>query len=121
MPLSKLQVEHLDHQRYRLVSPLVFQRGLNGDGQVSLCVPEGFETDFASIPLLLQWWLPFDGRWAKAAVIHDWLYSSGQCSRFLADALFREVMAETGVSVVKRVIIYYAVRLFGRPHFRRTP
>jgi hypothetical protein len=41
---------------------------------VPIIVPRGFVTDLASIPRPLWSWLPPDGPWAKAAVIHDFLY-----------------------------------------------
>lgn len=117
--VSSLRTEHLGHQRYRLTSPLVMRGSLTG-GSFSLTVPVGFVTDFASIPTLLQLWLPFDGPWAEAAVFHDWLYSRGRCSRFLADAIFREAMDAMGVPWLKRTLMYYAVRIFGAWFFRKA-
>jgi len=87
-----------------------------------LCVrvPAGFRTDFASIPRLF--WRVFNpsGRWRRAAVIHDYLYShAAHCPRFLADAIFRHVMWQDGVGWFSRCAIYYAVRLFARRGYHR--
>ena len=84
-------------------------------------VPEnGFVSDLASVPRILWSLLPPSGKYAPAAVIHDYLYRLPGCSRFLADAIFREVMAQLGVSFWKRCVMYYAVRFFGRG-FDRVP
>lgn len=40
----------------------------------NIVVPEGFITDFASIPRFLWSIYPPTGRYQEAAVIHDWLY-----------------------------------------------
>ena len=96
-----------------LVEDLVFTSRI-GRGTIRVHVPKGFRTNFASTP----WWLwaifPPRGRWSRAAILHDYIYSQpGECSRFLADALFREAMESSGVPLWRRFLMYYAVRLFG--------
>lgn len=96
----------------RLLVPLRFSASLNGGG-LTVEVPADFETDYASIPRVFWVTLPHDGPWAPASVVHDYLYQRGGCSRFLADAIFRDAMAALGVPWYRRLVIYYAVRLFG--------
>ena len=98
---------------YRLESPLVYRCGLTASGGIRVRVPRGFETDFASIPRLLRRIFPPDGQWGLAAVLHDFLYSRPGVRRFLADALFRDAMAQLKVPLWRRVPLYYAVRIFG--------
>ena len=53
-------------------------------------VPAGFITDFASIPRLF--WTVVGhpaGKYAQAAVLHDYLYRTNSVSRAKADSLFR--------------------------------
>lgn len=47
-------------------------------------IPEGFETDLASVPRFL-WGIfsPFDFRWLKAAIIHDFLLSKDGNIRYM--------------------------------------
>ena len=98
---------------YRLTTDLVFSCGFNGGG-LTVTVPAGFETDFASCPRALWPIFPPAGEWNRAAVVHDFLYGIGSgCSRFLADAIFRDAMTTLGVPWCRRVLMYYAVRLFG--------
>lgn len=99
---------------------LIFEVGLDGDrgSGIVVTVPAGFATNLASVPRLLRWLFPPDGPWLAAAVLHDFLYGLKGCTRFLADALFREAMAGLKVTWKQRVIMYYAVRLFGGSHRR---
>ena len=62
------------------------------------------------------------GKHGRAAVVHDWLYSS-QCkidvTRAEADKVFLEIMAEWNVKKYKRFLMYILVRMFGESHFRK--
>ena len=76
-------------------------------------VPPGFETDFLSIPGIAQGYVkPRD--FMEAAVVHDWLYAVGEDGkRKHADDVFRDVLAETGASLIKRNAMHRAVRTGG--------
>jgi len=104
---------------WRLDQDLIIKLGVNGEG-LRLTVPKGFITDLASVPFLLWMIFPPHGPWAPAAVAHDYLYSRfcKGCSRFLADAIFRDLMHILGVWIPARIPIYYAVRLGGWPSFK---
>ena len=111
-------LKQLDRQRrgrccYALVEPLIFQIGLNGFDGIRVTVPSGFVTDFASTPRILWPLFPPAGPWTRAAILHDYLYTLEDCSRFLADALFRDAMRQLKVPLWRRVVMYYAVRLCG--------
>lgn len=77
-------------------------------------VPKGFITDGASVPRML-WWLfpPVGDRYSKAAVLHDFMYSTQMFGRSRADKIFLEAMEALGVSWWKRRTLYSAVRVFG--------
>lgn len=106
-------------QRYELLEELVLDLCL-GAGVVGVCVPKGYVTDLASTPRIVWPIFPPFGQHQRAAIVHDYLYSRhARCSRFLADSLFREAMAALGVPLWRRVVMYYAVRLFGWAAFRR--
>lgn len=97
---------------WQLIKPLVYTVRWQMDG-LTITVPAGFRTDFASVPQFLWSIFPPHGIYSRACVIHDFLYRMTRCSRFLADAIFREAMHQLGVSQWKRVAMYYAVRAFG--------
>ncbi len=123
---SKLQVQLVPgtkngRQLWKLVEPLEFSLTLNDAGGLAVTVPRGYVTDFASVPRLFWFIVPPTGAWCPAAVVHDYLYQVPTCSRFLADAVFREAMHQLGVPFWRRVMMYYAVRLFGASHKITTP
>lgn len=79
-----------------------------------IVVPEGYITDFASIPTLARAVFPPFGRHAKAAVLHDWLYLIGEPGRRdFADRVFLDAAEELGVGYMRRHAMYQAVRLGG--------
>lgn len=85
--------------------------------QFVITVPEGFETDFASVPKFAWWLISPYGKHGKAAVLHDYLYHLGRTGldvehRQVADGIFLEAMQVLGVSKWRRQAMYWAVRLF---------
>lgn len=82
--------------------------------EVTVEVPLGFVTDFASIPSIFHFIVQPFGRHAPAAVLHDYLYAIGQKkARRLADRLFLNAMKDAGVPGFRRSLMYRMVRLFG--------
>jgi hypothetical protein len=107
-----LRVELLeDGLRARLIEP--FRVQLREFGGQTIEVPQGFETDFASVPRFFWRIVPPWGRYSPAAVVHDYLYQSGTLERYEADRVFLTLMQRLGVSAWKRNVMYEAVRLFG--------
>lgn len=77
-------------------------------------VPEGFLTDFASIPSLLWPAIhPTDPRILLPSLVHDRLYESHEVSRADADAMMWEAMGLTNASRILRWHVWAAVRAFG--------
>jgi hypothetical protein len=108
---------------YVTMLPFTFIVGEPGSTMI-VDIPAGFETDLASIPRLLRWWLDRDGPWVQAAVVHDWLYSGAYLPRLIADyALWLGMgVAVAGVPRVGRLdraVIYAGVRLGGWRPYRR--
>lgn len=98
------------------------------DGKIVVNVPEKFHTDFASVPRAFWTLFPPTGTYARAAVIHDYLYSAKllelkdcntylQATRKQCDQIFLEAMAANGTAFVPRYVMYYAVRAFGWTRF----
>lgn len=102
-----------DGRTATLYGPLIYRHPLK-----RLRVPEGFRTDFASIPRGLWNLIPKLDAHLLAAVLHDWLYSTALVPKPEADAIFLDAMAELGVPRWKRYSMYLAVRLFGLSAWR---
>ena len=76
-------------------------------------IPEGFHTDFASVPRFLQPFLCERAIRSLPSVAHDFLYFQGTPKR-IADAVFFELLAEMkDVPVWQRWIMFKAVEWFG--------
>ena len=97
---------------WELQSDLVYQ-----GRDESFTVPAGTNTDFASIPNQLRWFVPKYGRYNRAAVLHDWLSVravAGDFDRSDADGIFRRSMRELGVGFLRRWVMWAAVRIASR-------
>ena len=85
-------------------------------------VPDGFVTDFASVPKVFEnIFTNNDPDLLRASIPHDWIYQhlgapagSGLIlSRFQADAVLREGMAFCGASFMRRWTVWLSVRAGG--------
>ena len=116
MEKSKLILEPISNGKAILMQDYVYS--IN---DYDIKVFRGFITDGASVPKSLQWlYNPF-GKYIKAAVIHDYLYSvynNTGINRTLADKIFYFIMEETGVDsrIVRK--FYAAVKYFGETSWK---
>ena len=99
-----------DGENWVLMRPLSYD--IPAAGQRGI-IPQGFVTDFASIPRPLWAALPPYARYGPAAVVHDYLYWTQPCTREQADIALREAMRESRVCSVTRESIFRAVRIGG--------
>jgi len=116
--LTRLVLELIDEDNdlYKLLEPLIYNSELLG---YTVVVPSGFVTDFASVPRLPFAYTLFGGMAKRAAVVHDFLYSeAGKLPRSKADAVFKEAMLVTGVSIWRRNFMWLGVRVFGGKFFK---
>lgn len=77
-------------------------------------VDAGFPTDLVSVPGVVAWFIPRAGRYARAAVLHDYLWRFPDrtgCDRRQADYRFRLQMQRDGVSLLRRWVMWAAVRV----------
>lgn len=105
---TALQVEELHHGNWRLTADLVYQGKYD-----SFTIPKHFETDFASVPRLFRWLVPISGEYTKAAVVHDFLWRTNAVSKRDADGIFRRMLRELDVPVLRRYVMWGAVRIGG--------
>ncbi len=83
------------------------------DTGVTVVVPAGFVTDFASIPRPFWSLLPRWGKHGAPAVVHDFLYWEQRCTREEADRLIKLAMQENRVGAIRRSVIHAALRIGG--------
>jgi len=113
------ELRMLDQYRWELLSPFEYHVG-DYPSEAVIRVPAGTMTDLASVPRVLWAIFPPHGRWAKAAIIHDYLYENAEVTREYADGVFLEAMAVLGVPRFTRSVMYWAVRLFGRGNYGKA-
>ena len=117
---GSLTVRRIDAERWVLVDPLVYL----GDRD-RFVVPAGFRTDFASVPRPVTWLVPRFGAYTPAAILHDWLVTEGLRTKVVspreADGIFRRVMRESGVPVLRRWLMWAGVRWGALANERRRP
>jgi hypothetical protein len=79
-------------------------------------IPAGFRTDFASIPRFFWRLFPPFGKYAGAAIVHDWHCDNRTVDYRTAAKIFLEVMEDLRVNKIVRALMYRAVLWFG-PRF----
>lgn len=89
--------------------------------RLEIPIPQGYVTDWASIPAVAQIGIQPFGRHAWAALAHDWLYTVGEPNgRARADDLFLEKLEEAEVPPLRRTVMFRSVRLFGGRGYARA-
>jgi len=118
---TPLEVESLQETgKWKLTEPFEYVVGSIEDPKDIIKIPAGFITDFASTPRFLWSIFPPFGKYGKASVVHDFLYSKYIYSRKQCDEIFLEAMGVLKVPKWKKYLMYYAVRLFGRSHYSKN-
>ena len=105
-------VENLCNGFWRFVDPLFYDAP---DGR-SWMIPRGFETDWGSVPAVVDWIIPRNSTQADPAyALHDLLYRHHSKCRDRADAdnILLNALAVCGVSWMRRNTIWLAVRAGG--------
>lgn len=104
---------------WRLAEPFFVE--IEDDGATQrITVPEGTDTDLASVPRLPGAYLLFANRGRRSAILHDYLYEA-RYPRAWADAVFRAALANEDVGAVSRFFMWLGVRLAGGSHYSDGP
>jgi Protein of unknown function (DUF1353). len=99
------------YEAWMLVEPLTYTIG---GTQLSITVPKGFVTDYASVPRALWSVFPKQGVYSEAAIVHDYLYWVQMCSKEQADNIFLIAMKEHDTGFVTRWSMYEGVSKGGQ-------
>jgi hypothetical protein len=107
--VTELDVRHVDDRTKILIADFVVKYY-----DYTFIIPEGFRTDFASVPRLPIVYMLFAGRGDKAAVFHDYLYTTHELTRLESDVAFLDAMEAQGLGWEIRRPMYRGVRLGGQ-------
>ena len=119
-------------KRFEVYEPFIYYIDRLG-GNLKVEIPEGFCTDFASVPRIFWSVVPPIGLYGKAAVVHDYLceknhawqvdeqgnWSYYTVSRKEADKIFLDAMKVLGVGKVKRNTMFWGVRFYSIFTFKK--
>jgi hypothetical protein len=115
--LNELEIIVLFDDRFRLASDFT----VDVTDVELIKVPEGFETDLASVPRLPIVYMMVGNTGHKAAVLHDWLYATNYYPRHKCDLLFYHGLRESGIGYINAKAMYLGVRLGGaKPYSEYT-
>lgn len=111
-----------DRALYHVAEPFRFESSILG----VLTVPEGFITDFASIPRAALWYIDDDDPAILfPSIVHDYLYTlkgtlptSQTYGREQADQVLREGMELCGGRKDQIAAVYWSVRIGGGGHWK---
>ena len=108
---SPLKVEWIgvkddDTPQWKLLAPLRYSSDILNR---TVEVPEGYVTDFASVPRAPIAYFLAGNTGHRAAVVHDYLITSKEVERKIADNVFKEALSATGVDTWRSQVMYLAV------------
>lgn len=82
-------------------------------------VPDGFITDFASVPRIPLAFMLFGGIGDYGACVHDYLYRNGLFTREICDAIYREILLHVDkTSKFRASAMHHGVRLGGTSSYK---
>lgn len=101
-----------DNKFWITIEPMEY---IIGTTRERIVVPQGFVTDFASIPQSLwSFGLAPQGQYSRAAIVHDYLYWAQSCSREQSDRLLVIAMKESEVGRFDEFAVFQGVRRGGQ-------
>lgn len=117
--LTPLRMEKADDasDQWILTDSLIYQSDV---AKQTFVVPRGFRTDLASVPRLpVIFWLT-GATSDKAAVVHDFLYSTRTVPRKMADDVLAEASKVMGVPAWRRGLMWLGVRIGGGAYWEES-
>ena len=116
---GKLILEYLDKPVNGKWFEVVNSFNYTTNANLTITVPFGTKTDFASIPRVFRALIPRVGKYGKAAVLHDWLCEYKIFARKKTDRIFLEAMKTLDVGWLKRRLMYIGVRSYSVITFKK--
>ena len=113
-PQGGLFIYRFKEPMWALLKPIAWQADAGTSDIARVEVPEGFVTDFASIPRAFYSMLRPDGDYTYPAILHDYLYWTQTRPRSECDEVIRLAMLDFKIDPVTVKAIYTAVRTFGQ-------
>lgn len=113
---SNFDFKYIDGKHWKLKADFPFEYNHEGKKLVGV-VPEGFVTNFHSVPRIL-WPIIHPFEFGQAATVHDYLYRI-QEPRGLGDEIYLAALTKCGAGEARRKTMFSAVRIFGWIPYRK--
>lgn len=134
--LSPLSVTEMGEGIWKLDNPF-YAVVVDGLTRIEIIIPEGFYTDFCSVPRLPFAYLLYGGKGNRAGVVHDALYSPWtkirvftlengkqkpyEVTREWADDVLSAALRSCGIGAFARGMMWAGVRSFGWRFYKKPP
>lgn len=133
--LNQLSVREIAEGVWQLNDPFYIIAVQKDGTRIEIIIPEGFITDFCSVPRIPFAWLLYGGIGNRAGVGHDSLYSAWdkivvrnmdtnetfEVTREWADDFFSAALVTCGVPAYKRFPMWSGVRVAGWRYYKKNP
>ena len=90
-------------------------------GSTCYTIENGYRSNGMSVPRCL--WSVISPQYSPVtlfpSICHDWLYDNHVVSRIVADKWYQQALIENGYPEWKSKLVYDAVRIFGKSHWRQ--
>ena len=81
-------------------------------------IPSRFLTDGFTMKRWGRSFVPrMNGKYFRAAVLHDWMYVTAYANKKFADKMFYKYLLLLGMPKIQAKIYYYAVRIGGKGNY----
>lgn len=110
---ARVVLEQTGPTKFRIVAPFRYVDAVTDEQYI---VPDPRwgeqETDLASVPGILMWFVPRYGHHTLPALLHDQIVDHDLVAdRERADRIFRDAMGEQGVALLRRWLMWAAVSM----------
>lgn len=130
---TMLETREIAEKTFELTKPLYCHIMINHEWYECI-VPEGFISDYCSVPRVPFAYMLFGGKYNKTGTLHDALYGDWSkiqiihsASRFyipitkeLADNILYQSLRDEGASYFTAISMYQGVNVFGGIFFKRA-
>lgn len=130
---TMLETRELAEKTFELTKPL-YSNIMIDDEWYECIIPEGFVTDFASVPRVPFAYMLFGGKYNRTGTLHDGLYGNWHqiklvhaalryevlVTKELADKVLYRSLLDEGASSFTAYMMYQGVNVFGGQFYKRN-
>ena len=127
-----LDAREIAEKVFELINPLYCNIIIDGENYECI-IPEGFLTDYASVPRVPFAYMLFGGKYNRTGTLHDGLYGNWHkikiihsslrseviITKELSDKILYQSLLDEGASKFTAYMMYQGVNVFGAQFYKR--